>query len=699
MKLLFFFCFLTINILTQNRWIKLNGPEGGSVSTIWASGDTVIAGVGNFKARFYYSINKGSKWERANFINTESVTSILRTDDNAILASVYRSGIYKSNNLKDWTFRVSFNNTDMGKDNEGNVYSGTIYGELYRSSNNGINWGLHFKVPEIILRFNRTLNDDVYFGTHGSVYRKKRNNLPTQWEKVLQVDNNDFRPFSDDQGNVFAHSGFAIYMSRDSGQTWTNQHTGNFFYANKMYECLYNHRLIGAFGDYTLVFGDGWGAGVSDDQGVTWRWAQTGLPPFTPGTRIAKSGTDTYLGTGGVGVYKSTDYGDSWFPINNGLNAAEVLDLHIDNEGTFYTASWTAGLAKSTDKGETWININKGITNYKTYSVIECPNGDLLAGAEGDVYRSTNKGDFWYKIQGPGNNFPFSLRRDKYDRIYAFNPNDGIFRSADNGNTWTKIDKNFESRFVFGFAIDNSDNIYAGTRGGIIYKSTDDGFSWIELRRSSNILSSVGGMAVAPNGHIFAASSREGVLKSTDEGNSWVVVKAEPNGMNYYPIAINEAGEICVSSNKEITYFSSDDGVTWENITSNGIKLQIRDIIFHEKDIYLATDEGIWRTNPDSLTSVTREYENVPTDYSLLQNYPNPFNASSVIKYLVPKEGYISIVVYDALGKEVTTLVNEIKTAGEYSCSFNADHLSSGIYFYQLKAENFISTRKMLLLK
>ena len=77
MKLLFFFCFLTINILTQNRWIKLNGPEGGSVSTIWASGDTVIAGVGNFKARFYYSINKGSKWERANFINTESVTSIL----------------------------------------------------------------------------------------------------------------------------------------------------------------------------------------------------------------------------------------------------------------------------------------------------------------------------------------------------------------------------------------------------------------------------------------------------------------------------------------------------------------------------------------------------------------------------------------------------------------------------------------------
>ena len=59
-----------------------------------------------------------------------------------------------------------------------------------------------------------------------------------------------------------------------------------------------------------------------------------------------------------MGVYKSTDYGDSWFPINNGLNAAEVLDLHIDNEGTFYTASWRAGLAKSTDKGETWITVN-----------------------------------------------------------------------------------------------------------------------------------------------------------------------------------------------------------------------------------------------------------------------------------------------------------------------------------------------------
>lgn len=129
------------------------------------------------------------------------------------------------------------------------------------------------------------------------------------------------------------------------------------------------------------------------------------------------------------------------------------------------------------------------------------------------------------------------------------------------------------------------------------------------------------------------------------------------------------------------TYFSSDDGVTWENITSNGIKLQIRDIIFHEKDIYLATAEGIWKTNPDSLTSVTSDHAAIPTEYSLLQNYPNPFNASTVIKYFVPKESYISIVVYDALGKEVTTLVNEIKTPGEYSSIFNANNLSSGIYY------------------
>jgi len=80
-------------------------------------------------------------------------------------------------------------------------------------------------------------------------------------------------------------------------------------------------------------------------------------------------------------------------------------------------------------------------------------------------------------------------------------------------------------------------------------------------------------------------------------------------------------------------------------------------------------------------------------------NYPNPFNPTTVISYQLPKDGIVIVKVYDILGKEVKSLVNEYKSAGNYTVSFDASHLASGIYFYQLRAGNFISTKKMLLLK
>ncbi|MDP3684558.1 MAG: T9SS type A sorting domain-containing protein [Ignavibacteria bacterium] len=88
-----------------------------------------------------------------------------------------------------------------------------------------------------------------------------------------------------------------------------------------------------------------------------------------------------------------------------------------------------------------------------------------------------------------------------------------------------------------------------------------------------------------------------------------------------------------------------------------------------------------------------------PTKFELTQNYPNPFNPSTVISWQVPAGSYVSLKVYDVLGKEVATLVNEELKAGSYSVDFNASHLASGIYFYSIKAGNFIQSKKMILMK
>ncbi|MFH2033009.1 MAG: T9SS type A sorting domain-containing protein, partial [Bacteroidota bacterium] len=87
------------------------------------------------------------------------------------------------------------------------------------------------------------------------------------------------------------------------------------------------------------------------------------------------------------------------------------------------------------------------------------------------------------------------------------------------------------------------------------------------------------------------------------------------------------------------------------------------------------------------------------TDYQLFQNYPNPFNPKTVIKFQVPSSMFVKLHVYDILGREAKTLVNEYKSSGIYEVSFDASSLASGLYFYKLTAGNFSQTKKMLLLK
>ena len=89
----------------------------------------------------------------------------------------------------------------------------------------------------------------------------------------------------------------------------------------------------------------------------------------------------------------------------------------------------------------------------------------------------------------------------------------------------------------------------------------------------------------------------------------------------------------------------------------------------------------------------------IPSTYAVSQNYPNPFNPSTLINFDLPYDGKVSIKLFDMSGKEVATLIDETKTAGYYSVKFNAAGLSSGVYFYNISADNFSETKKMLLIK
>ena len=121
---------------------------------------------------------------------------------------------------------------------------------------------------------------------------------------------------------------------------------------------------------------------------------------------------------------------------------------------------------------------------------------------------------------------------------------------------------------------------------------------------------------------------------------------------------------------------------------------------------YSATVTGNWKDSiwgPGAITqivtSVTPYGNIIPTEYALRQNYPNPFNPVTKISYDLPKQGFVSLKVYDMLGREVVTLVNEVKKEGRYLVDFDGSNLASGAYFFKLKSNDFVDVKKMILLK
>lgn len=120
---------------------------------------------------------------------------------------------------------------------------------------------------------------------------------------------------------------------------------------------------------------------------------------------------------------------------------------------------------------------------------------------------------------------------------------------------------------------------------------------------------------------------------------------------------------------------------------------------FYAEDVLKNTISYLLANFPVSVEPTGNPLSGIPTAFALHQNYPNPFNPTTKISFDVPKAGHVKLVIYNSLGQEVETLIDKQLTPNSYEVDFNASNLSSGLYFYKIVSDNFISTKKMLLLK
>ena len=391
-------------------------------------------------------------------------------------------------------------------------------------------------------------------------------------------------------------------------------------------------------------------------------------------------------GTNGSGIFTSLNNGVNWNQVNIGLKAQFINALEKSGNNIF--AGTYGGIYISGNAGENWSTSNNGLTNFVINSIIKKDNF-LFAGSDSGVFLSSNNGENWYtaglseksvKVLVSGNN-----------NIFAGTNGSGVFLSSNNGSSWNAA--GLPNQYVTSLVI-KGNYILAGILGFGIYKTSDNGGSWIPV---NNGLTNTDVTSLGLSGNILFAGTYNSSFKSTDDGANWT----EAGLTDRIVFTIYSTENNLFAGTDDGVLMSTNNGNIWIN-KNQGMNTftPVFSLVVADDFIFSGTgSQSVWKRSISEITGIKNITGNITVTYSLSQNYPNPFNPLTHLEFGISDLGFVSLRVYNALGKEVAVLVNEIKNPGRYKVDFDGSGLASGIYFYKLESGDFVMTKKMLLIK
>src|SRR3989339_70192 len=480
------------------------------------------------------------------------------------------------------------------------------------------------------------------------------------------------------------------------------------------------------------------------------QWYQIGENPV--GVFLIVKFADENIGWGArndpMKIFKTTDGGATW-SVNFEPWAPITSIFFLDaNHGWFSHVS--GNLLYTSNGGESWTVRYpvqywhmEDIFFFDTLNGIACGVG--FAG--GEIFKTTNGGAYWELVYTPS--VPVLALSFLIDSI-GWCGGDSLYKTTDAGQNWTLLSGSVDGPILKIKFLNESVGWLSTFGGNNLYFTSDGGNSW-NLKLSSVIdfwFTDVNNGWYNTNSKIF---------HTTNNGISWEEQYSDTNNNVYSLYLMNSEFGWAVKSNGivlhtinggtpvELISFSGDvnlndvtlNWITASEINNSGFEIHRKQVLSHQSSVGNTEWEILGFINGNGTTTEpqaysfvdenlsagkyqyrlkqidfdgTFEYSNIieiainsPTKFSLAQNYPNPFNPSTKIKWQSPVSGWQTLKVYDVLGNEVATLINEYRPAGSYEVKFDASsgirNPVSGIYFYQLKAGNYSDTKKMLLLK
>jgi len=374
------------------------------------------------------------------------------------------------------------------------------------------------------------------------------------WEKANGLESIKIYSLAvNSNGDIFAGTDSSgLFRSTDNGNSWVNIGFTNTW--------IHTNGIVINPSQEILVAVDNKDAtgGVLRSTNNGNDWDTLGLTNNAEIAIALNSIGNIFVGTAAQGVYRSTDNGQNFVQINQGLdtsNGMNPVSFAINTSGHIYLGTLSGGVFRSTDNGDNWTQINQGITNTQILSLIINSNGNIFAGTSGG----------------------------------------GVFRSADNGASWVQINQglfgqNGQGLYVFSLAINSNGDIFAGTGDGV-FLSTDNGNNWVETNQG---LTSIGvlSMAINSNGGVFAGTVN-GVFRSVITANLKVYLQGAYSGGGIMTTTLNSNNLIPLNSNtaystlnysyiaSTVTSIPSADIVDWVLVelrtgTSSGTKVTAR---------------------------------------------------------------------------------------------------------------------------
>ena len=377
-----------------------------------------------------------------------------------------------------------------------------------------------------------------------------------------------------------------------------------------------------------------------------------------------------------------------WISVNTGLTNTNVQALTVSGTNLF-AGTGGGGVFLSTNSGISWIAVSTGLTNTNVQA-LTVSGTNLFAGTGGGVFLSTNNGTSWTPSLTNTNVVALAALDTN---IFAGTRGKGVYRSTNNGTSWTQVNTGMTNIYVPALAVSDT-NIFAGTFGSGVYRSTNNCTSWTQAGLYPGYIEDL----VFSGANLFAGDDERGVYLSTDNGASWTRLY----GTNTFVTALAVSGTNLFAGTRGGVELSTNNGTSWATVNTGFpyFRPVPRCFAVSATDLLAGFIDGLFRRPlSEMITSVKTLSTYLPMEFSLRQNHPNPFNPTTTIDFHIPVRCEVIIRVVDMLGKEVAVLANGQLSSGAYSTEWNATGVASGIYYYQLRAGDFVQTKKLVLMK